>query len=86
MVEHASSWPPETSMRLGDVAREISMRLTETFHIDGIRQTGATLIHGKWLADVGIWPDSPELVAAVRDALAPMEVRTFPKSSLPRHC
>jgi hypothetical protein len=80
------SWPPSTTMSPGFVAREIIMRLKEGFHIEGIRRTGAILTEGGWVAEVGLWPDSNEKVEAVRRALAPMEVKTFPHASVPRRC
>jgi len=73
-------------MSPGDVAREVIMRLTDEFHIDGIRQTGAVLTDGRWVAEVGLWPDSDEKVESVRRALAPMKVTTFPHPGVPRRC
>jgi hypothetical protein len=73
-------------MSPGDVAREVIMRLTEDFHIEGIRQTGAVRAKSGWIAQVGLWPDSEEKVEAVRRALAPMDVSTFPRPSVPRRC
>ena len=86
MDNSGGKWPPSTTMRPGDVAREIIVRLKEDFHVEGIRRTGAVLTEGGWVAEVGLWPDSEERVASVREALAPMEVKTFPHPSVPRRC
>ena len=86
MTESGGTWPPDTSMSPGDVAREVIMRLTEDFHIEGIRETGAILGESGWIAEVGLWPDSDEKVESVRRALAPMEVTTFPRPTVPRRC
>ena len=86
VTESGRSWPPSTSMSPGDVTREVIIRLTEDFHIEGIRQTGAVLTGHGWIAQVGPWPDTQELVDSVRSALAPMEVSTFPHPSIPRRC
>jgi len=79
-----SDWPPATTMSPGDVAREIIVRLTDEFHIDGIRSTGAILGDDGWIARVGLWPDSEERIDSVRKALAPLAVTTHPRPGRPR--
>jgi hypothetical protein len=86
VTSSTSPWPPSTTMHAGDVAREIIMRLKDDCHLDGIRQTGATLEPSGWVAEVGIWPETLERVDMVRRALAPMEVKVFPQPSMPRRC
>jgi hypothetical protein len=61
------------------------MRL-KSFRISGIRRTGASLARSAWVAEVGLWPNTPEKVEAVREALAPLTVKTFPHPSVPRRC
>ena len=82
-VTDEGGWPPSTTAHPRDVARLVSMRLQDDFHIEGIRTTGAAVVEGHWLAQVGVWPHSRETVRVVERALEPMEVTTLAHPGVP---
>lgn len=78
------AWPPDVPD--GDLPWEVMKRLTQDFRIDGIRRTGVVIAEGRHVAEVGLWPASDDQVEAVRQALAPMDVRVFPEPGVARRC
>jgi hypothetical protein len=83
-VSDVEEWPPSTTLHPGDVARLIIIRLQDDFQIEGVRTTGAAVVEGHWLAQVGVWPHNREMIRSVERALEPMEVTTYPHPGLPR--
>jgi hypothetical protein len=85
-VPDTQAWPPSTTAHPRDVARLVITRLREDFQIESVRQTGAALVEGHWLAQVGIWPHAHAVVRSVEQALEPMEVTTYPHPGIARRC
>ncbi len=64
------------------------IRLRETYEMVEVRSTGPEWTEAGWVAKAvtASGPRSLNVVEAVRRAVAPMPVETFPVPALPRRC
>lgn len=70
-------------MPRSEVAHLVTVRLRPEFRPGCIRQTSVNLTDHGWVARVGIWPHTPEIVEKVKRALAPMEAISFAQPQVP---
>jgi len=77
LVVETDDWPP----RAGDyVPRRILLRLGSLCHLTQVRSAGWT----NNVAEVTVWPYNDDIVAAVRERLAPLAAIVRPQEQLPR--
>lgn len=70
-----NTWP--APLGAGYLAAALSARLSRR-GVSGVRRIGCVQQDGQWVAQVGIWPMSASIMAAVSEAAAPIPVEFEP--------